>query len=59
MATQYETNYKWPKEIQDTTIERSADAMKKACQMAKTSNYESVWIIDHQDITVINNLNHP
>jgi hypothetical protein len=59
IAAQYETNYQWPKEIQDTTIERSADAMKKACQMAKTSNYESVWIIDHQNITVINNLNHP
>lgn len=59
IAAQYETNYQWPKEIQDTTIERSADAMKRACQMAKTSNCESVWIVDHQDITVINNLNHP
>ena len=59
IAAQYETNYQWPKEIQDTTIERSADAMQKACQMAKTSDFESVWIVDHQDITVINNQNKP
>jgi len=59
IAAQYETNYKWPQEIQDTTIERTADAMKKASllgqQVLDSKKYECVWIVDHKDITVIRN----
>ena len=59
IAAQYETNYKWPQEIQDITIERTADAMKKASllgqQVLNSKKYECVWIVDHKDITVIRN----
>lgn len=56
-ASQYETNYKWPEVIQDTTIERSNDAITRAKQMSievlKYQNYNCVWIVDHEHIDVI------
>ena len=57
IAAQYETNYKWPEEIKDTTIERSADAIRKARELGlETLNqqqYECIWIVDHEHIDVI------
>ena len=56
-AVRYETNYKWPEAIEDTTIERSADAIKNAKKLGlETLNkkqYDCVWIINHEDIDVI------
>ena len=57
LAAQYETNYKWPEIISDTTIERSADAFKKAKQLGleiiKKQKYDCVWIVNHKQIDVI------
>ena len=57
LASQYETNYQWPKEIKDTTIVRSADSNEKARKLGReildNKSYDCVWIINHQDIDVI------
>ena len=57
IAAKYETNYQWPEVIQDTTIERSADAFRKATNLGlKTLNkqqYDCIWIVDHEHIDVI------
>jgi hypothetical protein len=56
-ASQYETNYQWPKVIKDTTIERSSDARIKALKLSSkvldNKSYDCVWIVNHQDIEVI------
>lgn len=56
-ATQYETNYQWPEVIEDTTIERSTDAFKKAKELGfETLNkqqHDCVWIVNHEHIDVI------
>ena len=56
-AAKYETNYQWPEVIQDTTIERSADALRKATNLGlETLNkqqYDCIWIVDHEHIDVI------
>ena len=56
-AAQYETNYKWPEIIEDTTIERSADALKKAkalgLETLKKQQHDCIWIVDHEHIDVI------
>ena len=57
LAAQYETNYQWPEIISDTTIERSADAFKKAKELGletiKKKKYDCVWIVNHKEINVI------
>lgn len=57
LAAQYETNYKWPEVIEDTTIERSADALKMAenlgLETLKKQQYDCVWIVDHEHIDVV------
>ena len=57
IAAKYETNYQWPEVIQDTTIERSADALRKATNLGlETLNkqqYDCIWIVDHEHIDVI------
>ena len=57
MAAQYETNYQWPKAIEDTIIERSADAFSKARDLGlETLNkqqHDCVWIVDHEHIDVL------
>ena len=57
MAAQYETNYQWPKAIEDTIIERSADAFSKARELGlETLNkqqHDCVWIVDHEHIDVL------
>ena len=57
LAAQYETNYQWPKVIEDTTIERSADAFRIAKELGlETLNkqqHDCVWIVDHEHIDVI------
>ena len=59
LAAQYETNYQWPEIISDTTIERSADALKKAKELGskiiKKQKYDCVWIVNHKQIDVIKN----
>ena len=59
LASRYETNYEWPKEIQDTVIERKADFMTKAYQIADnhSNRYDCVWIVNHTEIEVIKNNN--
>lgn len=57
IAAKYETNYQWPEVIKDTTIERSADALRKATNLGlETLNkqqYDCIWIVDHEHIDVI------
>ena len=59
IAACYETNYKWPELINDTTIERSSDAMIKARKLGtqllnRDKSYDCVWIVDHTEISVMN-----
>lgn len=55
LATQYETNYQWPKNIQNTTLKRTPHATKQAYLLGRKQlkNYECVWIVNHQQIDVI------
>ena len=57
IAARYETNYQWPEVVEDTIIERSADAIKKAKELGlETLNkqqHDCVWIVDHEHIDVI------
>ena len=57
IAAKYETNYQWPEVIKDTTIERSADAFRKATNLGlktlKKQQYDCIWIVDHEHIDVI------
>lgn len=52
----HETGYKWPKIVNDTTIERTPYAMdkaKKIAQKALRQGYEAAWIVDKKNIEVI------
>ncbi len=57
LATKYETNYKWPEEIKDTTIARTSDAIKEANKLAikmlDNGKTDCVWIVDHKNIDVV------
>ena len=57
LAAQHETNYAWPKEIQDTTINRSpkafSEAQSLAAQKRSGNQYDCVWIVNHEHIDVI------
>ena len=56
-AARYETNYQWPKIIEDTTIERSADAIKNAkkigLEILNKKQFDCIWIVNHTDIDVV------
>lgn len=56
-AAQYETNYQWPEIIEDTTIERSNDALLKAKELGletlKKQQHDCIWIVDHEHIDVV------
>jgi hypothetical protein len=57
LATQYETNYQWPKTITDTIMARTVDYQQQAANLAKqtirTGEYGCVWLVDHDEVTVI------
>jgi len=57
LATRYETNYAWPESIEDTTIERSSEALKIAREIGQNKladhSADGIWIVDHQEIDVI------
>lgn len=57
LAARYETNYQWPKEIQDTTILRNdyaeIEAIKLSKKILNTTNNNCVWIVNHDKINVI------
>jgi hypothetical protein len=57
IAAKYETNYCWPQEICDTTIERTDSAPLIAQNLAKTylqsDSCDCVWIINHSNVDVV------
>ena len=57
LATQYETDYQWPEMIQDTTIERTTEAMKTARRLAREKldggKYDCAWIVNKENIDVV------
>ena len=57
LASQYETNYQWPKEIQDTTIERSNNCIQQANFIGKKKLeqhlFDCVWIVNHDQVRVL------
>lgn len=57
LASQYETNYKWPEMIQDTIIVRSSESMSKAKQMASEmlliDSIDCIWIVNHDNVDVV------
>jgi hypothetical protein len=57
LAARQETNYQWPEIIEDTTIERTTDAMIRARQLSAEllgkQKYDCVWIVNHTAIDVV------
>jgi len=57
LASQYETNYQWPKVVEDTIIERSDESLKQAQQICfealNKKKYDCVWIVNGKDIDVV------
>ena len=57
LAAQYETNYQWPETIEDTTIERSNNAIKTAMELGlerlNKQQHDCIWIVDHEHIDVV------
>lgn len=58
-AAKFETNFQWPKNIQDTIISRTPQAELEAKRIAQSilnkDSADCVWIVNHQDIEVIRN----
>ncbi|MDY6247862.1 MAG: hypothetical protein SPL55_00290 [Prevotella sp.] len=56
-AVQFETDYEWPKMVNDTTIQRNAMAQKTAQELARrqldSQQFDAVWIINHRNIEVL------
>ncbi|MBR1468880.1 MAG: hypothetical protein IJ605_02040 [Prevotella sp.] len=56
-AVQYETNYAWPKKLNDTIISRTGDYIVTANTIANqkiaTGEAESVWIVDRKIVDII------
>ena len=56
-AAQYENNYSWPVELNDTIIERNGQYKQNAMKIAQTAlkqrQADCAWIIDELDIEVI------
>lgn len=57
LASKYETNYHWPVTVQDTTLERTPDAINKAKTLGNAilseKVFESVWIVDHEKVEIL------
>lgn len=57
LAAQYETNYQWPKIIEDTTLCRTENVKIEARKLGRkrlnSQHTDCVWIVDHQSINVI------
>lgn len=52
----HETGYKWPQQVNDTTIDRNKKAHEMALQIAKNKlklDYEAIWIVDKEQVRVI------
>ena len=49
------TGYQWPKELKDTTLERTPTAEKEAMKLAASArkNFDCVWIINKKQVKVI------
>ncbi|MBR6445637.1 MAG: hypothetical protein IKS94_04295 [Prevotella sp.] len=56
-AVQFETNYEWPQELSDTTIQRNEFAKKTAQELARrqldSQQSDAVWIIDKKSIEIL------
>ena len=56
-AAQYETNYQWPTQLNDTIIERNNESKQNAIKIAQTAlekhKADCAWIVDDKDIQVI------
>lgn len=56
-ATKYENNYQWPKEVSDTIIARTPNALSQAkeisSQLLQQSKADCIWIVDHADVYVV------
>ena len=56
-AVQHETNYQWPTQLNDTTIERNNQsketALKQAQQTLNEKKADCVWIVDKKEIEVV------
>lgn len=56
-AVQFETNYEWPQELSDTTIQRNELAQKTARELARrqldSQQSDAVWIIDKKSIEIL------
>lgn len=55
-AAQFETNFQWPKNIEDTTIIRTQDVVANAYSLGRKQlkNWDCIWIVDNKKIYVIN-----
>ena len=57
LASKYETNYHWPVTVQDTTLERTPDAINKAKTLGNAilseKTFECVWIVDHEKVEIL------
>lgn len=54
----HETGYRWPKLVNDTTIERDTYSQKKIQAIAYKvlqEGYEVVWIVNKEHVEVIKN----
>lgn len=49
------TGYKWPTNLQDTTLERTSTAKKEAIRLAQLykKNFDCIWIVDNKKVEVI------
>ena len=56
-AVLHETNYQWPIQLNDTTIERNSQSRSKALEIARHTIAEHkadcVWIVDGKEINVV------
>ena len=56
-AVQFETNYEWPQELRDTTIQRNALSQKTAHELARrqldSKQFDAVWIIDKKSVEIL------
>lgn len=56
-AVQHETNYQWPTQLNDTTIERNNQSKETALKLAQQTINEKkadcVWIVDKKEIEVV------
>ncbi len=52
-AARYETDYEWPEEISDTTVENTSEALKCAKELLMLHQSECVWIVNHDNVEAI------